>query len=328
MFLIGIILIFLGELDVISENIELLSSLLIHVGMALIISSIIGLFLEMTEIKDFFENRLVNIISQNEFVDMLSEERLLDLAVTAIQGLGRRRTTNPAYNYDDFGAKVRNDVLENIGKTYRKDYFETIDYSVLRDKELPQIGILISDLKCALSRVVSTTRYEIISPEKEKEIEYEVTCFYYTAPIPGLAFEKQFSFELDVDGERIALDISKFITTKDGKIEIDIKHKIKVTGSAWVEMKLISLEDELSGHFVNYMNELTQNVTLHFSSREELVLNAEIFGMTVNYNEPSITNNSVSIQYPGWALPGHGYFITWKRSDMLISGEGIDCKTY
>ena len=68
----------------------------------------------------------------------------------------------------------------------------------------------------------------------------------------------------------------------------------------------------------NYIFFTYHNATIHFSSREQFVFEAEFFGMTANYTKPSITCNSVSIQNPSWVLPGHGYFIAWKLEDQII----------
>jgi len=313
-FSVGVILMLFGELIKIKLQYEFVPQVLIHLGMALVISSIIGLFLELTEIKDFFERRLVGILSGDEFIKLVSEDKLVDYNVTTIRGIGSKRVTNPLYDYHDFATTIGYDILSNVGQVYRKDYYETVDYRILNEEETRELGLNRESLTKVPAKIVSSTRYQLISPSSEKEQEFLITCSYRASRIPGFEPKQQLGFEISIDGEDININPEKFITVNDKEISFDFEHNLKFTSSSWVSYKLTSLEYELGGSFPNYMDCLTQGATVHFSSREPLELNAEIFGMTANYTPPSITSNSVSIHNPSWVLPGHGYFITWEKA--------------
>jgi hypothetical protein len=74
------------------------------------------------------------------------------------------------------------------------------------------------------------------------------------------------------------------------------------------------IQRDLPGRLKSNMNTLTKGATILFSSRDELELDAEFYGLT-GYSDPSTTPNSIFMQYNGWALPEDGYFISWQKKD-------------
>jgi hypothetical protein len=107
-----------------------------HFGEALVIASIIGFFLEITEVKTFFEERLTNVLFGGSYIGSVNRDRLITLSEIALKGIGQIHVNNKLHDYDSFVTSIIEDVaLENIDKVYRKDFNETIYYSALNPNE-------------------------------------------------------------------------------------------------------------------------------------------------------------------------------------------------
>ena len=312
-FILGVSLTFLSELLFTSSIPQIISNFCANFGTALIVSSILGLFLELTEIKDFFEKRILGILSKYEFIDLVDDEKLTDMAVEAVVGLGRKRTNNYTYEYLDFAYSTFYEILGNIGEIYRRDFYETYDYSFLTYQEVMDLGIEASAKKNGIIKCNTSTRYSIISPKNEGLDEYSFTFSGPLRKIGNLDTEKQFKFIVQINGEKIDIDLAEYIKTEDDLVKFEFTYAFEFESHALIEIESTIIDFDYSGSISMYVPELTHNATIHFSSREELDFEAEFFGITANHSRPSITSNSVSLHYPGWALPGHGYFINWRK---------------
>lgn len=112
------------------------SNIMSHFGEALVIASIIGFFLEITEVKTFFEERLTNVLFGGSYIGSVNRDRLITLSEIALKGIGQIHVNNKLHDYDSFVTSIIEDVaLENIDKVYRKDFNETIYYSALNPNE-------------------------------------------------------------------------------------------------------------------------------------------------------------------------------------------------
>ena len=308
-FLIGLCLMLLAE----TYLTGLFSSIIIHIGTALMIASIIGVIIEFTEIKNFFEERLLEILKGDEFLNILKEEKLEQFNLKIMEKMIQNRANNPYYDYYTLPQAVNYDILSNIGGVYRDDYHETIEYSILQLSDIDNLGIDKSPIRQEIVKITDTITYRLIAPLEKEDAEFEISYDWIVKKIPGFDKNKHFDLKILVNDETQSLEKENFITEKSDKVEIDYESKIKFKNTIPVEITAIMYEYGRGGSFSSHAEIITHNVTVHFSSDQPLELNAEIFGMTVNYYEPSITKHSVSIRYPGWMLPGHGFFIAWEE---------------
>jgi hypothetical protein len=287
-------------------------SILEHFGTALIIAGIIGLFLEISEIKDFFESRLLALLSRAEFVEIVDQNRLMEIAVSAIAGVGKKRATNPHYERDDFAWTLAEVINNYAGRPYRKDLFETVEYSILELEEIKAMGLNSDDVPECVMKIITKSRYEVVPPSEHDEFDFEFDLIERSFLVPGLDPGRHFSLKLKVNGDEKDEKWEGSISAQGKLAQIEIDRFYKLRGTASVEVELTQLSYGTSGHIVNYVTQVTHNATVHFSSRHSLNLQADVFGVMGNYNEPSITENSVSLQYTGWVLPGQGYYIAWR----------------
>lgn len=314
---LGIVCVLVSELrnPEIAALSSLVDALFQHVGVALLIAAVVGLMLELSEIKEFFESRVMGILSGNEFIDIVNEKQLINLNVCTTRGIGRRRTTNPEYEYEDFAKTIGNEIIEVIGKPYRKDALETIDYVFLTKTETEMLGIKLDSSDVRVVKIVQTSRYQIINPETGVEIPHTFGWEWWVQPLPGLDPKKQFSIEITINGVRENVVIANELTINEKTIDLNFLKTVPVTDSAWIEAKLTTLEWDLRGSFNSAFPELTHKASVHFSSNEPMELDADILGITPRQSDPSIASTSVSMQYPGWLLPGHSYHISWQKKD-------------
>lgn len=316
-FTLGLLLTLFGEYLKILSYSSIIWGSCIQLGTALTISSILGLFFEITEIKEFFEQRILGILSKDEFIDLVDEEKLVDMTISNMTGLAEKRIDNPLWEHYDFALSVGYGILDNVGEVYRKDYFETIDYSVLTKPEIDKLGLDSSEIHEKITKLKVTTKYRLISPKDKDPVPYTLSHYWIAEKLKGLDVKESFKFSIYVEDEKQDIKLTEFIEEKDDFITFNFSKEIEFTSDIWIEFELISFELDLSGIFSRTMDQLTHNATVHFSSREQLDFVSSFFGITANNDEPSITSNSVSFQYPGWALPGHGYFIAWRSKTNI-----------
>jgi len=289
---------------------ELFHHTLLHVGVALIIAAVVGLFLEIAEIQAFFETRLVRILGSDGFVGLLSEQKSLDLSVAAAKGLGRLRTNNPAYEYEDFARTIGQDVLNLIGKPYRRDLAESIFVQWLNPEQAAAIDVAHKTGGGSLARIKQGTAFTLISPTIDKDYKYEYKFLVYFDNATGIDCRKHTSFEFKIDGKSLPVNCHDFFKDVDGSTSWEFRYEMTFRESCFIEAHLSTVE-YMAETYASNMVHLTKNATIHFSSNDPLDLQAQISGIAGKGAEPSISKNSVAIKFDGWVLPGHGYSINW-----------------
>jgi hypothetical protein len=286
------------------------ASILYHFGLALMIASIIGFIIEFTEIKNFFEERLVKILTDNEFLDLLNDNKLKKLNITTMQKIIQNKVDNPIYDCSSLPQLITDDVLSAMGEIYYEGYHETIGYSILDIAENSKLSITKEIVKLSIK-----TQASLISPKgKEKDVEHELNYRGFARKIPNYDKNAHYNLSLFVNDEEQHINLNDFITERDNEVELNLKHKIKFKNKADIVWNVIVFEYGPVGFLPGNIATPTHNFSIHFSSETPISLYGEIYGITPNRYSPSITKNSLVIRYPGWLLPGQGYFIFWESS--------------
>lgn len=326
-FLSGLVLILFA--DAVNKYSIPVGSFLAHVGIALIISAIIGICLEVSEFQEFLEKRIIGILFGDEYIQLVNTDSLLEMNLKAMNALGKKRVTNPDYNYQNYVTVIGRSILDNIGTIYRKGFIEVIDFRVLKPEEITKLvgdhnALKDADIVC----INSTTKFLFVIPNQNDEEEFQLECSYKcSAPVELL---NKFKFEVlvndiiitDVDGQLLT---SNYVNTNGESLAFDFKHSLspndilkdgtkegtKVGYEPSIEYRRVSYQYD-PGSLNGYMNTLTHQIDINFSSREEVMPNAEFFGFSV-YTPIKKTGNFVSINNPDWGLPEDGYFISWQR---------------
>lgn len=107
---------------------------------------------------------------------------------------------------------------------------------------------------------------------------------------------------LSFDYERDLMSYEKFIN--------DVEEYAAVGYDPKIEYKRVSYQYDPRS-LNSYLDILTNQVEVTFSSREEVMPKAEFFGLSVNTTKG--TDNLASISNPDWGLREDGYFISWQK---------------
>ncbi len=311
-FLFGIVLMLVAESYLINDS-KFFASMVSNVGMAVMIASIVGFIVEFTEMKNFFEERLKQILKGEEFLSSLTEEKLKEYNLMVMRRIIRGKISNPGYDYNSLPQVITDGILSGVGGVYRDDYHETVEYNVLPQKEREDLALDNDVISKEIVKMTVNIRFNLIAPKEREDMEYALPYVWHVKKIPGLDKNGHCDLSLLVDGEIQPIQKEEFIEETENEILMKFKLPVKFNTSAFVELRAVIYEHGNSGSLASRMETLTHNVNVHFSSDRPLEFSTEIFGMSDICSPPSITKNAVSIRFPGWLLPGHGYYVSWQE---------------
>jgi hypothetical protein len=355
-FLLGVVLSCVAELIQTGLTLLSVSGVLQHFGIALIISAVVGICLEITAFKDFLEQRIIGILFGDDFTKLVSDNNLVDMNIKAMNALGNKRITNTDYNYQDFVRAIGRELLDTIAKIYRKGYREVIKLRVLDIDEIKELNVDPSIIRTDVDivRIESNVEFSFVVPNKDGEHSFPIKSSY-KCYAPSELLDK-FEFEIlangaiivhvegrpsgntyvtrDGESQSLEWDKGSLFLTRDGeklsltreteslsfdyyrdlmsyeKFSNDINEYTEVTYEPKIEYKRVSYQYDPRS-LNSYLDILTNQVEVTFSSREEVMPKAEFFGLSVNTTKG--TDNLASISNPDWGLPEDGYFISWQQ---------------
>ncbi len=324
-FSLGIVLAFSAEWIRTGFSIDSLSKFVEHLGIALIISAVVGICLEITEFKDLLEHRIIGILFGDDFIKLAATNHLVDMNIKAMNALGTKRVTNSDYNYRDFVKAIGGGVLDTIGNLYRKGYSEVIELKVLRPDEVKELGVDPDKLRTDVDIVYikSTISFLFVVPNKEGEQSFPLKGTYKCSA-PSELLDK-FKFDIFVnDAKLTGFDVNKHLTKDSDSLLFDYSHTIMsyehFTNDSQEDIE-VSFEPKIEyimesyqydpRSLNRYLDILTNQIDVIFSSREEVMPKAEFFGFSGNTTKG--TDNLASINNSDWGLPDAGYFISWQR---------------
>jgi hypothetical protein len=228
----------------------------------------------------------------------------------------QNKINNPSYDYETLPQVITAEILSKAGGIYHEDYHETIEYYILNNKQLRNLSI---DESLSEKGVVSINRklsFWLVAPDENEETEHNINFNWYVKKIPGFNKNSHFDIKLSIGEEEIPIKKESYISEKEEMedyIFLDFHYTVNFKSGVLIEFESAQYAYGEAGSINSFMETLTYNMNVHFSSEQPLDLDAEVFGLAESYYEPTITQNSVSIQFPEWMLPGHGYFISWRE---------------
>ncbi len=311
-FLFGVVLMLVAESYLMNGS-RFFASMVSNVGMAVMIASIVGFIVEFTEMKNFFEERLKHILKGEEFVSSLTEEKLKEYNLMVMRRIIQSKISNPGYDYNSLPQVITDGILSGVGGVYRDDYHETVEYNILQEKEKEDLALDSSAISKEIVKMTANIRFHLIAPKEKEDVEYVLPYVWHVKKIPGLDKNSHCDLSLLVDGESRPVQKEEFIEETENEVLMKFKLPIKFNTGASIELRAVIYEYGNSGSLASRVETLTHNVNVHFSSDRPLEFSTEIFGMSGICSPPSITRNAVSIRFPGWLLPGHGYYVSWQE---------------
>ncbi len=311
----GIALVFVGEYNV--RPVSLVWGLIIsHLGLALLIAGIIGLILELTEMKTFFEERLKQLLTSANFLNLLEDEALREYVSKAIEQMIRKRAKNVGYyDYKSLPFSISRDVLSWIGGVYCEDYNDATEFNILSPEEVEALG-LTRDVR--VSKTINRVTYDLIAPGENEDTEVTIKYDNNASETRALLSNQQFQLRLflwkdGTENEREEeVDVNAFVKSEDGDRLLDFTHKPKFQNWLRCRIECTCYETPLPRYAITYMKYPTRNVTVHFASNTPVKPVGEIWGMVPDYTPPFETEHALTLRYPGWILEDQGYVVVWQ----------------
>lgn len=281
--------------------------LLFHIGETLVIAGLVGLVLELSEFAGYFEERLSELLSTERYLSSLHTNKLEEIAVKALEYRNSAVISNPKNQWKEYLKVVLSEILPLFQRPYRANYSEVIHLNLIEGGNGHDSGAKIE--------MKTWYEYDLISPRNGKS-KYTISSRVELRRITGLDDPSAYyQSKLFVDGKEIAP--TEVIQAKfDGEtVTAGFRHELEYEETAHVRIELSEREGfPGGGSFVSgRMADLTQGATITCSSAQPLYFFLTLYALDNKRIVPTVTPNMVTLNVPGWMLPGEGFFIDWLR---------------
>lgn len=294
---------------------ELTGILSLNFGQALFIGGLVGIFFEIGSVKRYFEQRISDILINDEYLKNQKNEELMRLRLRATQNIFEKKSLT----VDPKLAKLDQEICEAFTEPYFEYFQESSNCEISNDKKY-------------ITKIVRT-RFKLINPTMENINFHD----FYKPKIRFKGIEGVDHKNIrSLDTFEIKIDKGEFISLKE-KVVIDpiietpingddnytITTEVKYTGLA---LNTLTFQNTLEARIIetrkipiddlNYsfrMDHLVQNfkISLVFEG-DPVDLIGNIYGTMTNPRRGIFIDrdsNSISLESKEWMLKGNGAFI-------------------
>lgn len=287
--------------------IHTLNLLLKEIGIALFIVATITIVLEISDFKEYFIQRLQDIIVEDDYIQHLTPEKLERI---------HDKIENRLYNGDQrtepssFYCKVQKEITDFVGKCYYEDMDITVECSVVE----------IAGKR--LFKKIIHRKVDIVNPTQEKVMEV-IPVGSSLPKIDGLEKEELYILHsVRVDSkditESLRCDIQEIITNDPYCIDADCDRLIEIPSSSKKRVETITetrvpLDDIHYWHRI--MKPCKQYRVSFIMNDDNYVVGGTGFGFLhgVGLIKQMLTNRLKSglvFRFNDWILPGDGVIFT------------------
>ncbi len=298
-----------------------------HIGMALTIAAIITLFYQLHEMSVLFQSIARTTLIENDYLRLLNTAALRKVRTSAAAEILHRGVDNPRYERLALEGLVDNLLYKTLAPArgapsgaYRENYREVVTLEFIEMAEAARLlGLDAHALGGGeyLLRETSIAEYVVVSPRLRDSLfrNHDVVLSVTLADVPGVPLAKRARVWV---GESAATATPLHLVFKDradGGFEYEGRTTVPfVDGQAHVWMKLEEWRFGMrQPHIFNIMALPTKGIsaTVFMTGRSlPLVFEGSIVAIE-STPEPSWQPNGIHLEYPGWLLEGHGYFVWW-----------------
>ncbi|MGD0230452.1 MAG: hypothetical protein ABSC19_08845 [Syntrophorhabdales bacterium] len=313
--LAGLMLVIISD-DYVKPLSSLWGLVVSHVGIALLIAGIIGLILELTEMKAFFEERLMQLLTSENFLGLLDDGTLRRYTLKAMEQIILRKAKNTRYyDHTSLPSYINGEILPALGGVYCEDYNEATEFNVLQPDDVQALNL---EPAVPVSKTINRVTYDLIAPNEN--VDAEVTIRYYNdaRELSSLPAGRQFELRLFLweDGKddewEPKVNVEEFVKSENGLRILEFTHKTTFKNLLRCRIESTTYESPLPSYTIRYMKYPSRNITVHFASNLAVKPDGEIYGITPDYTPPFKTDHALTLRYPGWILESQGYFIVWR----------------
>jgi hypothetical protein len=286
-------------------------AVILHVGIAIMIAGIINLILELTEIKSFFEERLLSIVAKDEFLDQLTDDTLSEYIHNAMYRLLYKKAPSNLRDHGGICRSITLEVLPALWGVICEDYNDSTDFELLDDDKIKELQLTKN-----VAKITNSVIYDFIAPNKDDEFDIKIYYWYIVKEINNYPLKEQYEFKLflthtDKDEKEEEIEMAKYIKKEEGFAELDFSYDIKLKSYVRCRIECTIITSPPPTHRVVYMRYPTRNVAVHFSSNKPVSPIGEVYGIVPDYTESFEKAHTCTLRYPGWMLEDQGYFIKW-----------------
>jgi len=290
---------------------QVASLVIIHLGTAILIASVVGFAIELVDIRQYVEDRLKSILINSSYLNLLDESTIRDLIFSSFESLIRRKANNPEYDFKTLPKQIRNRMLLTLGETYYSEYSERVEYKQVEPFEV--LGAE-SALNKDLSSFYVVTEITLTAPGHNEKTLFHLDYPWSVRRIRGLEKEKHFSLKLFVDDDEQDIEIK--CEEKGDIVEMRVEKTIEFINSAEIRWEGKCYMYGMINYYSSYMNQWTKEAEIIFSMDKPCDSYIEISGITTDIQRVTITPTGSHIRHPGWFLPKQGYFISWEEKEI------------
>lgn len=309
LFSLGVISILVGNTEF-TSNKKLLSGFLITLGQALIIGSSISYILDLPSMEKFFQKRIVDTLTSNDYLKELKREDLLSLRNACTTTLHINNTSH----FEEGLLVLDEKICDLLTEPYYDRYRHTITCNFENEYIRKKVYVESLFLNPSNKRIKESVNFNtLVYKDDEKPIEeiFKVKKFKITIddnePIElaeDISIESNYIYRT---GVQYNCAISLKYKNSD-KIEFEFDDKLKVERIT----DLIVSKNDLT--YSKRLTVPTKNFRLDYIFNEKSI---ELFGSfygtlsSPNKGNMKILNqkNQISMESYNWMLPGNGVFI-------------------
>lgn len=286
--------------------------LALHVGVALMVAVLVGIFALMHEFRGIFLRHLEEVLVDQRFINSLSPTTLLEISRKAFHASIFRSVNNTEHQWEKIYQTVSSEILPLAAMEHRESYEEhvTLDFMTLgqvaAELALPAPP---ANPNIEVCRRTTTTFYRVISPQECEMSTYPVNYEIEVEAIPGLPPERHADVSVQKDNE----NPTPLVLTATMNARV-----VKLVGTRNVEyqkscvIKLSTTEWEHDAWFqLMTMRTFTKDFVTSVTSNKDLDLKWYVFAMGGRTNDPVIKPRSIYLKHTGWLLPNHGAMVYW-----------------
>jgi len=307
------------------------ADLIHHLGTASIVAAVVTAFWHLREVHEIIEKYVKSILVDYSYLTTLKLESLLMLRSKAAKAILEKAANNPRYKRDELEAWIDRLLYVGLlpGKAtspgiYRENYVEriTIEYltleKALRDIGSASEGIASQEPKPIVMRVISTTKYTVVSPRipDSKHSDYVFKYFGFGSGLTKFPPNKLLTISIG-NNENNAKELTITHNEVQGQIlsEAESKaFKFDEDGTCHIWLRVVEYKSPRREPFVlNTMSHLTRNLRAYINQIGQgppQVFVGQIIA-TGSDKEESRESGGALLEYEGWLFEDHGYHFHW-----------------
>ena len=306
-----------------------------HVGMALLVAVVLGLFLQLGEVKDHLSEYAKTVLIQGEYLKGLNPDTLFRLRSTIASVLFQKVVSNDEYEHQEIHQQFENVLFGKLvhsdsegEREYRRNYSDVIHFEFLTSEQLAKRYRLLGDEPNEHRLYVTTTTsttYEVVSPHTGRR-PYVVPLLGDVNYIRRLLHKDQVQYHIGATQQTMKLvEQVKFdLTQKEGLLHYEAREELNYSEAGTLTVCTQVIEVELAEEvpfMLKSMARLTHAPSLTITTSNNVPTRLlQVFMLGLGSMEPvQATPGMAKWDFSGWMAEGQGFLIYWSPSAILAS---------